>query len=34
MGDLLLAEADATAATLIKDGRPTRLIRITRVDER
>jgi glucose-6-phosphate isomerase len=34
MGDLLLAEADATAATLIKDGRPTRLIRIKTVDER
>ncbi|HSH99677.1 MAG TPA: glucose-6-phosphate isomerase [Reyranella sp.] len=34
MGDLLLAEADATAATLIKDGRPTRLIRTTTVDER
>src|SRR6185437_12374126 len=31
---LLLAEADATAATLIKDGRPTRLIRIKTVDER
>jgi len=34
MGDLLLAEADATAGTLIKDGRPTRLIRIKTVDER
>jgi glucose-6-phosphate isomerase len=34
MGDLLLAEADATAATLIKDGRPTRLIRIATVDEK
>jgi glucose-6-phosphate isomerase len=34
MGDLLLAEADATAATLIKDQRPTRLIRIKTVDER
>jgi len=34
MGDLLLAEADATAATLVKDGRPTRLIRIKTVDER
>jgi glucose-6-phosphate isomerase len=34
MGDLLLAEADATAATLIKDGRPTRLIRTKTVDER
>jgi len=34
MGDLLLAEADATAATLIKDGRPTRLIRLKTIDER
>jgi glucose-6-phosphate isomerase len=34
MGDLLLAEADATAATLVKDGRPTRLIRIKTVDEK
>lgn len=34
MGDLLLAEADATAATLVKAGRPTRLIRIAAVDER
>lgn len=34
MGDLLLAEADATAATLVKDGRPTRRIRIKTVDER
>ncbi|MGE5151594.1 MAG: glucose-6-phosphate isomerase, partial [Rhodospirillaceae bacterium] len=34
MGDLLLAEADATAATLIQDGRPTRLIRVKTVDER
>jgi glucose-6-phosphate isomerase len=34
MGDLLLAEADATAATLIKGGRPTRLIRIATLDEK
>jgi glucose-6-phosphate isomerase len=34
MGDLLLAEADATAATTVKAGRPTRVIRIARVDER
>lgn len=34
MGDLLLAEADATAATLVKNGRPTRIIRLPRVDER
>jgi glucose-6-phosphate isomerase len=34
MGDLLLAEADATVATTVKAGRPTRTIRITRVDER
>ena len=34
MGDLLLAEADATAATLIKNGRPTRLIRIATLDEK
>src|SRR5439155_5712605 len=34
MGDLLLAEADATAATFVKHGRPTRVIRIARVDER
>src|SRR6516225_489156 len=27
MGDLLLAEADATAATFVKNGRPTRIIR-------
>ena len=34
MGDLLLAEADATAATLAKDGRPVRVIRIKTIDER
>ncbi|WP_428668621.1 glucose-6-phosphate isomerase [Reyranella sp.] len=34
MGDLLLAEADATAATLVKDGRPVRVIRIETIDER
>jgi glucose-6-phosphate isomerase len=34
MGDLLLAEADATAATLVKSGRPTRVIRIATLDER
>ena len=34
MGDLLMAEADATAATTVKAGRPTRVIRIARVDER
>jgi glucose-6-phosphate isomerase len=34
LGDLLLAEADATAATLVKAGRPTRIIRIASVDER
>jgi len=34
MGDLLLAEADATAATMVKAGRPTRTMRIARVDER
>ena len=34
MGDLLLAEADATAASLIKNGRPTRLIRIATLDEK
>jgi glucose-6-phosphate isomerase len=34
MGDLLLAEADATAATFVKAGRPTRVIRIPTVDER
>ncbi|MFI4999239.1 MAG: glucose-6-phosphate isomerase [Reyranellales bacterium] len=34
MGDLLLAEAEATVATTIKAGRPTRTMRIARVDER
>jgi glucose-6-phosphate isomerase len=34
MGDLLLAEADATAATTVKAGRPTRVMRIAHVDER
>jgi glucose-6-phosphate isomerase len=34
MGDLLQAEADATAATTVKAGRPTRVIRIATVDER
>jgi len=34
MGDLLLAEADAVAATLAKNGRPVRVIRIPTVDER
>jgi len=34
MGDLLMAEADATAATTVKAGRPTRVIRIAKVDER
>jgi glucose-6-phosphate isomerase len=34
MGDLLKAEADAVAATLAKNGRPVRIIRIPAVDER
>jgi glucose-6-phosphate isomerase len=34
LGDLLLAEADATAATLAKNGRPTRIMRITTLDEK
>jgi glucose-6-phosphate isomerase len=34
MGDLLLAEADATATALAKNGRPTRVIRIATLDER
>ncbi len=33
MGDLLQAEADATVATTVKAGRPTRTLRIARVDE-
>jgi glucose-6-phosphate isomerase len=34
MGDLLQAEADATVATTVKSGRPTRTLRVTEVDER
>jgi glucose-6-phosphate isomerase len=34
MGDLLQAEADATAATTVQAGRPTRVIRVAEVDER
>ncbi len=34
MGDLLQAEADATAATTVKAGRPVRTIRVKEVDER
>ena len=34
MGDLLVAEADAVAATLAKNGRPVRVIRIQAVDEK
>ena len=34
MGDLLKAEADAVAATLAKNSRPVRIIRIPTVDER
>lgn len=34
MGDLLMAEADATAATTVNAGRPTRIIRVAEVDER
>ncbi|MBM3644893.1 MAG: glucose-6-phosphate isomerase [Alphaproteobacteria bacterium] len=34
LGDLLLAEADATAATLQRNGRPTRVIRFEALDER
>ncbi len=34
MGDLLQAEADATVATTVKAGRPTRTIRVKEVDER
>jgi glucose-6-phosphate isomerase len=33
LGDLILAEADATAATLAKAGRPVRLMRIGKLDE-
>ncbi len=34
LGDLLLAEAEATAVTLVKNGRPTRIMRIATLDER
>ncbi|SKA31812.1 glucose-6-phosphate isomerase [Enhydrobacter aerosaccus] len=34
LGDLILAEADATAATLVKNGRPTRVIRLKTLDEK
>ncbi|HEY6983319.1 glucose-6-phosphate isomerase [Reyranella sp.] len=34
MGDLLLAEADATVATMAKNGRPVRVIRIKTLDEK
>jgi glucose-6-phosphate isomerase len=34
LGDLLLAEAEATAVTLVKNGRPTRIMRIAGLDER
>ncbi|HEX2886292.1 glucose-6-phosphate isomerase [Vineibacter terrae] len=34
LGDLLLAEANATAATLARNGRPTRTLRIAHLDER
>ncbi len=34
LGDLILAEADATAATLVKNGRPTRVMRIKTLDEK
>jgi len=34
MGDLLLAEADATVATTIAAGRPTRTLRVAQIDER
>lgn len=34
LGDLLLAEAEATAVTLVKNGRPTRVMRIAALDER
>ena len=34
LGDLLLAEADATAATTVQGKRPTRIIRIATLDER
>lgn len=34
MGDLLQAEADATAATTVQAGRPVRVLRVGQVDER
>ena len=34
LGDLLAAEQRATATSLIRNGRPTRLIRLARLDER
>ena len=34
MGDLLEAEQQATAATLIRNGRPTRIITLARLDEK
>jgi glucose-6-phosphate isomerase len=34
MGDLLMAEADATAATMVQAKRPTRVIRVAEIDER
>jgi glucose-6-phosphate isomerase len=34
MGDLLAAEQRATATSLIRNRRPTRLIRLPRLDER
>ena len=34
MGDLLLAEADAVAATLARNGRPVRVLRVPAVDEK
>ena len=34
LGDLLLAEAEATAVTLVKNGRPARIMRIATLDER
>jgi glucose-6-phosphate isomerase len=33
MGDLLAAEQRATATSLLRNGRPTRLIRLARLDE-
>jgi glucose-6-phosphate isomerase len=34
LGDLLQAEAEATAVTLARNGRPTRRLRFSRLDER